>query len=208
MYFGRQPPGEGESGINIPFGWDVRTPVGHVPRLTHIERASGKGFVVEGSRYLLHSEPSPDYDADFSGGFGGSFGTAGPSSSWSRSFINPVHLNPVEHDPKWDRYSYRHPVAGAPGFNTLFFDGHVDRMSKTTAIESVDAWLPSGTKVPVDEYDGSGGGSSAAKLRALRIILQREPDEEGLYPIYLCASRYSAGILPRFARTRRHRRFC
>ena len=183
MYFGWQKQGEGEDQINILFNWDVRTPVGHVPRLTHIERASSKGFVVEGSRYLLLSEPSPDYQVHWGGRYGGSFATAGPSSSWSRSFINPVHLDPVQHDPKWDRYSYRHAVAGAPGFNTLFFDGHVDRLSKTTATESVDTWLPSGTKVALDEYDGSDPASSAAKPRALRIIMQREPDEDGLRPI-------------------------
>ena len=57
-------------------------------------------------------------------------------------------------------------------------------MSKTIATESVDTWLPSGTKVPLEEYDGSGSGSSAPKPRALRIILQREPDDDGLYPIY------------------------
>lgn len=183
LYFGYDPD-EPNHPMRIPVFWGVETPIGHAPRLTHIERASSKGLVVEGTRFLRVDLPSPDYNVNYRGSIaGGSFATAGPSSSWSRSFINPVHLDPVFHDPKWDRYSYRHPIAGEPGFNVLFFDGHVDRMRKTEAVESVDTWLPSGTKVPVEEYDGSGGGS-VAKPRAARILQQREPNKDGLYPIY------------------------
>ena len=75
-------------------------------------------------------------------------------------------------------------MAGAPGFNVLFFDGHAARHSKVEAIEGVDLWLPTGTKVKLPEYDGNGGATSVAKPRALRIILQRMPDDEGFYPIY------------------------
>ncbi len=75
-------------------------------------------------------------------------------------------------------------MAGAPGFNILFFDGHAARHTKVEAIEGVDMWLPSGTKVPLKEYDGTEGSTSVAKPRAVRIILQRMPDDEGLYPIY------------------------
>ncbi len=187
MYFGYQQAG-GQSGVNIPNFLEVRTPEGHVPRFTNIRRPGQKALVVEGSRYMLQGETSPDYDVDYRAGFGGSFATAGPSSSFSRAFVNPVELDPDVHDPKWDRYSYRHPIAGEPGLNVLFFDGHVDRLRKTVAIESVDFWLPSGTKVPLKEYDGTGGSSSVEKPRAVRVITKREPEqaEQGpeLYPIY------------------------
>ena len=127
---------------------------------------------------------APDYDVNYSASVGGSFATAGPSSSYSRAFINPVELDTAEHDPKWDRYSFRHPVGTDPGMNVLFFDGHVERMNKTTAIEGVDFWLPSGTKVGLGEYDGTGSTFGIVrKPRAMRVIESRIPDAEGLYPI-------------------------
>lgn len=185
MYFGYTERG-GLSGVNIPPGWDVKTPEGHVPRFTNIQRSSQKAFIVEGSRYLHANEPSPDYDVNFRGTAGGSFATSGPSNSFSRAFINPVILDQQRHDPKWDRFSYRHPVAGAPGFNVLFFDGHAERLSKDVAIESVDFWLPTGTKVLVTEYDGSipSGNAPTPKPRAVHMITKREQDQENFYPIY------------------------
>ena len=184
MYYGYAP-GGGQDGVNIPNFFDVLTPEGHVPRFTSVEKASQKGLVVEGARYMLQSLPAPDYDVNYRAFGGGGFATAGPSSSYSRAFINPVELDSAEHDAKWDRYSYRHPVSGEPGFNTLFFDGHADRLTKVAAIESVDFWLPSGTRVPLKEYDGSGGSVEPVnKPRAVRIIQQRTPDEDGNYPIY------------------------
>ena len=181
MYYGYTP-GGGQPGVNIPTFFDVETPEGHVPRFTNVKKPAQKGLIVEGARYMTQDLPAPDYDVNYNASVGGSFATAGPSSSWSRSFINPVDLQPDLHDAKWDRYSFRHPAAGAPGFNTLFFDGHADRLSKVEAIEGVDFWLPTGTKVPLKEYDGTDGG--VAKPRAVRIILQRTPDADGLYPIY------------------------
>ncbi|MCZ6653755.1 MAG: prepilin-type N-terminal cleavage/methylation domain-containing protein [Planctomycetota bacterium] len=181
MYFGHTP-GGGQVRVNIPNFFDVETPEGHVPRFTSVKKPAQKGLIVEGARYMLQSLPAPDYDVDYNALYGGSFATAGPSSSFSRSFINPVELDSAEHDAKWDRYAFRHPVAGAPGFNILFFDGHAARHTKIEAIESVDFWLPTGTKVPLKEYDGTEGG--VAKPRARRIILQRTPDDNGLYPIY------------------------
>ncbi len=177
----------GQSGVNIPTSWDVKTPEGHVPRFTSIERPAQKAFIVEGSRYLHSNEPSPDYDVNFRGSAGGSFATSGPSGSFSRAFINPVLLDQQQHDPKWDRFSYRHPVAGAPGFNVLFYDGHAERLSKDVAIESVDFWLPTGTKVLVTEYDGSidgGGAPPTPKPRAVHTITKREQDDDDFYPIY------------------------
>ena len=123
-----------------------------------------------------------DYDVDYNAGFGGGFATAGPSSSYSRAFINPVELDSAKHDPKWDRYSYRHSVGTDPGMNVLFFDGHVERMNKTTAIEGVDFWLPSRTRVPLDEYDGTGN-NTVEKSRAVRVIEPRTQDDNDLYPI-------------------------
>ncbi len=184
MYFGYVPSG-GQGGVNLPgaIASSVHTPEGHVPRFTNVEKPAQKGLIVEGARYMTQDLPAPDYDVDYNAFGGGGFATAGPSSSWSRSFINPVDLQSDQHDPKWDRYSFRHPVAGAPGFNVLFFDGHAARHSKVDAIEGVDLWLPTGTKVKLPEYDGTEG-NSVAKPRALRIIQQRTPDEEDFYPIY------------------------
>ena len=186
MYFGFAP-GGGQFRVNIPSGWDLKTPEGHVPRFTNVQKPAQKGLVVEGARYLTQDLPAPDYDVNYNASAGGSFATAGPSSSFSRAFINPVDLKPEQHDPRWDRYSYRHPVAGEPAFNTLFFDGHADRLSKVEAIEGVDFWYPSGTKVLLKEFDGSETGAfdpPVPKPRAMRIIQQRAPDEEGFYPIY------------------------
>ncbi len=169
----------------IPTFWDVQTPEGHVPRFTSVENASQKGLVVEGARYMTRSLPAPDYDVSYNAFGGGGFAAAGPASSYSRAFINPVALDTEIHDAKWDRYSFRHPVSGEPGFNTLFFDGHADRLTKVAAIEGVDFWLPTGTKVPLKEFDGSGSSSDLVpKPRAVRIIQQRTPDDEGNYPIY------------------------
>ncbi len=184
MYFGYIP-GGGDPIANLPLviANTVQTPEGHVPRFTSVEKPSQKGLVVEGARYLREDLPAPDYDVNYAASLGGGFATAGPSSAWSRAFINPVDLEP-DQDPKWDRYSFRHPVAGAPGFNVLFFDGHADRHTKVEAIESVDFWLPTGTKVRLGEYNDTGGSVSVAKPRAERIIKQRTPDEDGWYPIY------------------------
>ncbi len=184
MYFGYVPSG-GQIRVNLPnsIAIGVRTPEGHVPRFTNVEKPSEKGLIVEGARYMTQDLPAPDYDINYNARYGGSFATAGPSSSWSRSFINPVELQHDEHDAKWDRYAFRHPVAGAPGFNVLFFDGHADRLTKVKAIEGVDFWLPTGTKVKLAEYDGTDG-APAPKPRAARIIEQRTPDQGGWYPIY------------------------
>ena len=184
MYYGYTP-GGGQPGVNIPTFFGVRTPEGHVPRFTNVKKASQKGLIVEGARYMTQDLPAPDYDVNYNAFGGGGFATAGPSSSYSRAFINPVELDSDIQDAKWDRYSYRHPVAGAPGFNVLFFDGHADRITKVAAIEGVDFWLPSGTMVPLQEYDGSGNSANIVnKPRAVRIILQRTPDGDGNYPIY------------------------
>ncbi len=184
MYFGYVQ-GGGDPIANLPLviANTAETPEGHVPRFTSVEKPSQKGLVVEGARYLREDLPAPDYDVAYAASMGGGFATAGPSSAWSRAFINPVDLEP-DQDPKWDRYSFRHPVVGAPGFNVLFFDGHAARHTKIEAIESVDFWLPTGTKVKLGEYDGSGGSIDVAKPRAVRIIKQRTPDEDGWYPIY------------------------
>ncbi len=184
MYFGYvQGGGDPIANLDFNIATSVHTPEGHVPRFTNVEKPSQKGLVVEGARYLREDLPAPDYDVRYDASLGGSFATAGPSSAWSRAFINPVDLQPNQ-DAKWDRYSFRHPVAGAPGFNVLFFDGHAARHPKIEAIESVDFWLPTGTKVKIGEYDGSLGSISVAKPRAERIIKQRTPDDEGFYPIY------------------------
>ncbi|MCH8881311.1 MAG: hypothetical protein IID34_15700 [Planctomycetes bacterium] len=185
MYFGYIPSG-GDIGINLPpiIASTARTPEGHVPRFTNVKKASQKGLIVEGARYMTQDLPAPDYDVNYNAFGGGSFATAGPSSSFSRSFINPVELDSEAQDAKWDRYSFRHPVAGAPGFNILFFDGHAARHTKIEAIEGVDFWFPSGTKVKLGEFDGTVGSTSVAKPRAVRIIQQRTLDAEGWYPIY------------------------
>ncbi|MCH8852311.1 MAG: prepilin-type N-terminal cleavage/methylation domain-containing protein [Planctomycetes bacterium] len=183
MYYGSTTADDPER-VHIPASWEVKTPEGHVPRFTNVQKPSQKGLVVEGTRFLREDLPAPDYDVNYNASVGGSFATAGPSSSYSRAFINPVDLQQNEHDAKWDRYSFRHPVAGAPGFNVLFFDGHASRQTKIKAIEGVDFWLPTGTKVGVSEYDGTGPFDPVPKPRALRIILQRTPDDEGFYPIY------------------------
>ncbi|MCH8913949.1 MAG: prepilin-type N-terminal cleavage/methylation domain-containing protein [Planctomycetes bacterium] len=138
MYYGYTLADDDE-GVHIPRFWDVKTPEGHVPRFTNIQKPSQKGLVVEGARYTREDLPAPDYDVNYRALYGGSFATAGPSSSFSRSFINPVELDSEEHDAKWDRYAFRHPVAGAPGFNILFFDGHAAHFDRSVADSQVDA---------------------------------------------------------------------
>ncbi len=185
MYFGSLLPGQSDpDGVHLPSSWDVKTPNGYAPRLTRIEKGGQKVFVVEGTRYCQDSLLAPDYEVGWNAGFGGSFSTAGPSSSWTRSFLNPVESDPTEHDRQWDVRAYRHRSGGAFGLNVLYYDGHAERITKADAIEDVDLWLPSGTRVGLGEYTEGPN----PKPRAALSLQDREVDTigpyKGMYPIY------------------------
>lgn len=147
MYFGKTDSPGGASALHIPVTWDVDTPEGHRPRLTNIRRGSEKVWVTEGSRYAPSGNDPITYQIDYRAGFGGSFSTAGPPSAWSRSYVLPITLELFTHDPRLDRYPYRHPSAGSPGMEVLFYDGHAEKLSKQESIRNVDLWYPSGTVI-------------------------------------------------------------
>lgn len=194
MYFGRQAlDAANEAGINMPMlggSVPVKTPEGHAPRFTNIQKPASKVFLSEGSRYSDTDNPAstaPDTQIDYRANYGGAFSDVGASSAYSRAYINPSQGEmTINQDPRFDKQTYRHPRGTSPAMQVLFFDGHVLPITKDQAIEGVDYWWPTGTRVKLGEF--LGGPTETPKQRAHDIMLMRPADpppaDQNFRPIY------------------------
>jgi prepilin-type processing-associated H-X9-DG protein len=172
-------------------GDSARTPRGYKPTFSAIKMPSKKVLLAEGVRSVDRHGHTSDiiyYAAD-----GGTFSAAGPCSSLSAAYVNDVDTAESDAVPRGDESTYRHRLTGEPAINVLLFDGHVEMMTKRKAIETVDLWYPSQTKVRESEFDGSARVDSSPwaldvaprpKPTALEAIRHRRPDADGWRSIY------------------------
>lgn len=116
------------------------TPKSFRPQLTRVgTQMSSKIFAADGTRYLEEERGSLilDFDINPLARIYSSFGSSGPTFSESRAYgrdtIASTDLN-VE-------LSTRH----AEGINALYFDGHVDGMSRGQMWEDPNPWFPTGS---------------------------------------------------------------
>jgi prepilin-type N-terminal cleavage/methylation domain-containing protein/prepilin-type processing-associated H-X9-DG protein len=137
--------------VRIPAHWRVKTPGSFAPRMTHIKRPGGKIVLSDGARINPYGMTGPFADVHYLSPDGGDFAAAGPPSSRSQAFVNPVTLDP-EDDAQNDEYVYRHQSGSQAGLNALLFDGHVEWLSKIDAVVGVEYWYPTGTVVDRFEF--------------------------------------------------------
>ncbi|MFT3784770.1 MAG: type II secretion system protein [Tepidisphaeraceae bacterium] len=116
------------------------------PSIDDVGAPSRKIFMSDGARWTNGDSQPPDYNLgwDNSGTSpGGHYADYGPWSPYSRSFLSG---KPIVYAM---RHAVRKPGSKTKSFrmNAVFFDGHVDTLSGTQALNP-SLWMPRGTSLP------------------------------------------------------------
>jgi len=113
------------------------TPRSYKPQLTRVgTQVSNKILAADGTRYLT-DDLILDFDTNPTTAFYSSFGTSGPIFEESRAYgRNTIPDSTLNVD-----LSMRH----AESVNALYFDGHVESLSKSEMYTDPNPWFPTGS---------------------------------------------------------------
>jgi prepilin-type N-terminal cleavage/methylation domain-containing protein len=133
-------------------------PDGYGPKISAIGDASRKIYIADGARYS-NATTVPDYDLNYKGSNGGTYGDVGAFDSFSNSLCRKGAPGNGQTDPSKDSraYGFRHgsrkihSAADTYRFAAGFFDGHVEVLGDLQGADPA-LWTPRGTTVPNAEF--------------------------------------------------------
>jgi prepilin-type N-terminal cleavage/methylation domain-containing protein/prepilin-type processing-associated H-X9-DG protein len=130
------------SAARMQFNTPVNAPRGFSARLDQVGNQSRKVMIADGTRYLASENGglTLDFDIDQSPRFYGSFIDPGPILDVSAAYGRTASGSASGQG--W-KISFRHARGNA--LNAVFFDGHVESITRERAYEDASLWYPTGS---------------------------------------------------------------